>query len=44
MGHPTKRFDVALYDGPRLLTALHALGDAPTLADIRSALQQAQID
>ena len=43
MAHPTKPYDVALYDGARLLAALRALGEAPTLADIRGALQQAQI-
>ena len=43
MGHPTQRFQVALYDGPRLVAALHAVGETPTLADIRGALQQAQI-
>lgn len=36
MAHPTKRFDVALYDGERLLAALKATGEAdwPTMQQL----------
>ena len=44
MGHPTKMFEIALYDGATLLDALRIVETSDGLAGIRGALTSALRD